>query len=85
MYICYTMPYTFERTVRHSVFVAQWLTHRTGVQEVPSSIPLHVHIYFFIILFFMVKSAQLHESFASKYDFIILLLTMYEWSIFEDL
>ena len=42
LYICYTLHYTFERTVRHSVFVAQWLARRTGVREVPSSIPLDV-------------------------------------------
>ena len=42
LYICYTLHYTFERTVRHSVFVAQWLERRTGVREVPSSIPLDV-------------------------------------------
>ena len=42
LYICYTLHYTFERTVRHSVFVAQWLERRTVVQEVPSSIPLDV-------------------------------------------
>ena len=42
LYICYTLHYTFERTVRHSVFVAQWLERRTGMREVPSSIPLDV-------------------------------------------
>ena len=42
LHICYTLHYTFERTVRHSVFVVQWLARRTGVREVPSSIPLCV-------------------------------------------
>ena len=64
--------------------MAQWLARRTGVREVPSSIPLDV-TYCFIILFFIMKSVQLHKSFASEYDFIILILTMNEWSIFEDL
>ena len=53
-YICYTLHYTFERTVRHSVFVAQRLAHRTGVREVPSSIPLYVTYILSSFYFFMV-------------------------------
>ena len=83
LYICYTLHYTFERTVRHSVFVAQWLERRTGVREVPSSIPLDVTS--IVSSFYILWWSRFNYINSSKFDFIILILTMNEWSIFEDL